>query len=86
MSLEAVSKLYGVALVPKKPSYKAQCAGHSGSMFKRCNAVDGLFGYQPGGPPPIFAHFGVARRSLTPGQPRSSRLELREIRQRRDPV
>ena len=70
---------------PKKRVCKAQCAGHSGAMFKRCNAADGLFWAQPKGPTSVFAHFVVARRSLTPGQLHSSRLELREIRHRRDP-
>jgi hypothetical protein len=61
---------------------KAQRAGHSGSMFKRCNTANGpSYEYgrmQPFGLKVIFAHFGGARRShATLHHPNhSSRLEL----------
>ena len=47
--LEAVSKLFTVTLAPKKFVYKAHRTANSGSMCKRCNTVDGLFGPNPKG-------------------------------------
>ena len=49
MYLEAVSKLFAVALARKKFGYEAQRAGNSGSIAKRCNAVAGLFAPNPQG-------------------------------------
>ena len=87
--LEAVSKLFEVALAPKKLGYKAQRAGLSCFYVQALQRRERVpkndsWGVQPEGPTPFFAHFRVARRSLTPGQPHSSRLELRENTSRRD--
>jgi hypothetical protein len=71
-------------LDPESGEDKVQCAGNSGAIFKRCNAVSAPFRAQPFGPVAIFAHFGVARRSFSVAKPHSSRLELRENRHRRD--
>jgi hypothetical protein len=83
-ALEAVSKLSAVALGPKISDSKAPCAGNSGSISKRDNGASTDFRAQTRRAGAVFVHLCVVRRSLTPGQPRSSRLELHKNDSRRD--
>ncbi len=50
-------------LLPENSDCKAQCAEQGGTLFKRCNTANAVFGGQPGGLVPVFAHFRVARHS-----------------------
>ena len=84
LKLEAVSKLFAVALDPESGKDKAQHAENNGAIFKRCNSISATFRAQSVAPVTISAHFGVTRRSLSVAKPRSSRRELRENSHRRD--
>ena len=74
--VEAVSKLFMPPLPPENSGCKAQRAGHSGAMFKRCNTANAVFRGQPDWLVSVFVHFCVARRSFSYAKPHSLRLEL----------